>query len=101
MAHRGWRGDCLLKLLESYRLYLPHTFVEGLDTKYTCVGNRHSDPTQIDYMATSAPQHFVKSAKIADTSATISDHWPLSFLLKPKTRASSQPWKIRPPTQSL
>ena len=85
-------GDCLLKLLESFNLHLPHTFVEGFDTIYTCIGNRHSDPTQVDYMATSAPQHFIEHAKIADTCAAISDHWPLSFLLNPKTKAARKPW---------
>jgi hypothetical protein len=95
MAHRGWRGDCLLKLLEAYRLHLPQTFVEGFDIVYTCVGNRHNEPTQIDYMAISAPPHFITHAQIADTSATISDHWPLSFVLKPKTRACKPPWKAK------
>ena len=84
MGHRGWRGDCFLKLLYSYNLHLPHTFVEGFDTRFTCFNNGKSDPKQIDYMATTAAKRWIIQAKVAESSATTSDHWPLSLGLLPR-----------------
>ena len=85
MGHRDWRGDCFLKLLYSYKLHLPHTFVEGFDLRFTCFNNGKSDPKQIDYMATTAAKKWIVQAKVAESCATDSDHWPLSLGLLPKT----------------
>ena len=95
MGHRGWRGDCLLKLLEAYRLHLPQTFVEGFDTKYTCVGNRHNEPTPIDYMATSAPPHFGHTGK--DSRHMRHHLGPLAALLRfeTKIRACRPTWRAK------
>ena len=86
MGHRDWRRDCFLKLLYSYNLHLPHTFVEGFDLRFTCFNNGKSDPKQIDYMATTAAKKWIVQAKVAESSATDSDHWPLSFGLLPKSQ---------------
>ena len=96
MGERDWRGDCFLKLLYAFGMYLPHTYVIGFDTRYTCVNNGCSDPKQIDYMATTAPRRYIAQAKIAEATATTSDHWPLSLgLLQKKGRLAANNLEAR------
>ena len=78
------RGDCFLKLLYSYDMHLPHTYVAGFNTRYTCINNGRSDPKQIDYMATTIPKKYIVQAKVAEATSTSSDHWPLSLAVLPR-----------------
>ena len=78
MGQRDRRGDCFLKLLYAFDHCLSHAYVKGFDTKYTCVSNGRSDRRQIDYVAT-APRSYIAQAKVAEATAALSDHWPLSI----------------------
>ncbi len=77
--------------MHSYNIRLPHTFVADFDMLYTCMNNGHSDPTQIDYMATTAPERWITDAELADSSATSSDHWPLALTLLRKSSVRARP----------
>ena len=92
MGHRGWKGERFMRMLTTFNLHLPHTFVEDFDLAYTCMSNGRSEPKQMDYMATTAPRRWITRANRAEYGAIMSGHWPLTLSLQRK-RAQRRPPK--------
>ena len=59
MGNRGWKGERFLRLMKSYNMHLPHTFVRHFDKAYTCMNNGRSEPKQMGDMATTIPHKSV------------------------------------------
>ncbi len=70
-----------MRMLGNSNFHLPHTFVEGFDTTYTCLNNGGSEPKQMDSMATTATRRWITRAIRAECDATTSDHFPLTLSL--------------------
>ncbi len=95
MGNRGWKGERFLRLMKSFNMHLPHTFVWHFDKAYTCMNNGRSEPKQMDYMATTAPHRWITSAKRLECDATQSDHWPLVLsLLRKQPEAGKATYNV-------
>ena len=63
-AKEAGKGDKFMRHLTAHSLHLPHTYVENFDLAYTCINNGRTEPTQIDYMATSAPIEWITKESV-------------------------------------